>query len=140
MINIPMDVSSRIHPYEAIPSQAAAAGTVNGPGILRTGYLSAQLAVDVGAVGGAPTSFSIVEQLQHSNDNGSTDPWTNFVPNVGSASLTVTAAGLAYVGVNLLGAKAYVRTQQTAAFVGGTSPTAQTCGVLTLGGAISDPA
>lgn len=140
MINVPMDIGSHIHPYEAIPSQSAAAGTVNGTGINRSGLQSAQLSLDVGAVTGTPTSFSLAAQIQHSNDNGATDPWTNFTPNVGAASLTATASGLAYVGVNLLGAKQYVRTQLVASFTGGTSPAAQVCGVLTFGGAVNEPA
>lgn len=124
------------------PPAAQAAGTRNGAGINRLGYSSCQVVQKTGAATGAPTTQSVQTQIQHSNDNGVSDPWTNYVPPPNPESTTglapaVTAVNSSsYLNLNLEGAKLWIRAQEVVSFTGGASPTLAVDETITLGGAV----
>lgn len=133
------DIGAYVASKEALPPKANGAGTRNGTGIdlsaTRAG--SAVLVAHVGAPTGAPSSFTYDLKLQHSNDNGVTDAWSDYAPPGGASGAIAqqSAAGLTELDVDLGGAKRYMRTVETIAITGGSSPTVPASAALILGGA-----
>ena len=139
------DIGSYILPAVSILPQSSAAATVNGTGVNRNGYLSATLHAVDGAAAGAPSATSVVYSVQHSIDNGVTDPWTT-ATNVNStpsgANLTMAALGASVDGrldFDLTGLKEYIRAVATVSFTGGTTPSVMIAASFTLGGAYEKP-
>lgn len=129
------DIGAYVKTAGSVVPQNSAAATVNGTAVDRTGYESCVLQGLVGAATGTPTAVSVTFKLQESAD-GSTG-WAD----VTDASVEATAENSAVeADVNLAGALPYVRVVATVAFTGGTSPTIDVAGLLTLGGADSLPA
>lgn len=142
-----LDIGAIITTRKAIAPAARAAGATNGGGIDRATpggviYNSAALHTSTGAATGTPTSLTVTTKIQHSSDDGSTDAYADFAPDgVTTASHVVSAAASEgeLNGINLRGAKRYVRAVSTVAFVDGTSPTVLTSSVLTLSTANRNP-
>jgi len=120
---------------------ALSAGASNGDAIDRTGMMACKMHVSTGAATGTPTSFTVITKLQDSADGTTfadfTDPVSGSVPTVPTVTAVDSEAELA---VNLLGARQYIRTVTTVAFVGGTTPTLVCAPLFVLGGADEEPA
>lgn len=114
--------------------RAAAAGATNGASIDRLGYGSCVLTSTTGATSGTPTSFGVAVKIQHSADNSS------FSDLSGAAIALTTADSTASLAVDLSLANRYIRVVDTAAFVGGSSPTVLVHSSVVLGGAAEKPA
>jgi hypothetical protein len=112
-----------------------AAGTINGAAIDRAGQggknfsESCVLKVSNGAASGAPTSRSVDGKLQDSPD-GSTG-WAD-IPGAAVSQITADNTD-AQVDVDLSGAKRFIRSVVTVAFVGGTSPATPVAAEVVLG-------
>jgi hypothetical protein len=130
-----------------LPQSSAAAalnGTVNIDRNAHNVPQSCQLKQVVGAIGGAPTSFTVQTKIQHAPDNGSGAPGT-FADYAIAGTTQQTAAAVAAnteqaLNVDLSGANRWLRTVTTIAFVGGASPTALVQSEIILGGEAELPA
>ncbi|NVJ20643.1 hypothetical protein HUW62_05320 [Myxococcus sp. AM011] len=102
---------------------------------------SCVLVAMTGAIVGGPSTQTYEVKLQHSNDNGVSDPWADYAPSgAGSATIQLTAANaFAEKDIDLGAAKQFVRVAETVAFTGGTSPSIQACAVIVFGGALTLP-
>ncbi len=148
MTNLAMlrDIGSHIKATTAVKGAVRAAGTFNGPGIDRTQGASNQMVQSlvlmgqVGATTGTPTSFTVDVKIQHSDDDGATDAYADLDLSAAIAQLTAIDTE-AEVNINLhqLGAKKWVRAVMDVAFVGGTSPDAETSATFVLGGGTDNP-
>jgi hypothetical protein len=128
------DIGNDIKVVRAIAPHSNSGSSSNGPSIDRLGYASAVLFVDVGAVSGSPTSFTVDCKLQESDD-GST--WADVTgASIGTISTANTQKEL---NVDLRGRKRYIRAVLTASFSGGTSPTVLASAALVLGGSDKYP-
>lgn len=124
------------------PPAVVTAGTRTSAGINRL-TLNSESCVLVGMTGaasGTPDSFTLDAKIQHSNDNGAADPWTDYTPPADSSPDGTTALGtmtaentVTEKDVNLRGAKIYVRISETTAFVNGTAPSVIASTHLVLG-------
>jgi len=130
------NIAAFIKPALGTVPEAASAGSVNGPAIDRLGYGSCELVVATGAATGTPTTTSVTSKLQHSDD-GSTS-WTDLTDGAGPT--VAAASSIGSVGVDLAGAKRFVRVSRTVAFTGGTTPTVGVASTVILGGADKLPA
>jgi hypothetical protein len=116
-----------------VPTNAGA-GAINGTGLDRTGFLSAVLALFVGAASGTPTSYTVDCKLQDSADNSS------FTDVTGGSVTQVTADnGTAHVDVDLSNLRQYVRAVVTVGITGGTSPKVPVSATLVLAGPTTVP-
>jgi hypothetical protein len=125
------------------PQSQSGAGTINGTGVDRLqaagSFSSCAIAGLTGAVSGSPTAQSATFKLQDSADNST---FADYVPPGLSAAptLVLSAANAAgQVGIDLSGARQYVRVVCTVAFTGGSSPTLLVGAGLILGGAQQEP-
>lgn len=119
-----------------------AAGASNGGAIDRSGMQSAKLICSVGAATGSPSAQSVTTKLQDSATSGGTyvdytDPDTGSVAACAAVIADDTAAE---VNVNLKSAKQFIRTVETVAFTGGSSPEIVSAPLVILGGASVEPA
>lgn len=88
---------------------------------------SALMVVSIGATTGTPTSFTVTNKIQESDDNSTwTDvAWTDILPRGDSAPSAMSVVSTEQV-VRLAGLRhreRYLRVVSTVAFSGGTSPT-----------------
>ena len=123
-ILIQRDIGHLIRPVNSVRPQSSGAATINGGSVDRFLHnlpLSAVMRTALGAVSGAPTSFTVQSTLQHAPDNAT---WTNYAPLGTTVQGAVLAAANAddLVAVNLSSAQRYLRVQTVITFVGGTSP------------------
>ena len=139
------NIGGIVFPLSGVRPQSASAGTINGASIDRMAHempLSCVVHQNVGAVGGAPPTTSVITQLQDSAD-GST--FADYAPASANAVVQATAAVTAAntdnsVSVNLSSARRYIRAVTTVAFTGGTSPTALVAAMVLLSGENLDQA
>ena len=131
-----MNQASLRAPFEqskALLALALAAGNAaqNGASVDRTGYSSAIVDVVVGHTG-APTGGTVTLQMQDSADGVT---FANYGSPV-SAPITAGNAGgqLVSLGINLMGARQFVRVVSQSAPTGGASPAASTSATLRLFG------
>lgn len=116
-------------------SVAAAAFSLLGLGIDREAFQSALFKAVLGAVTGAPTSFSVSTKLQDSADNS-----TFADVAVSQSNPLVTIADLIAINtsgvleVDLSGLRRYIRLVHTVTFVAGTAPTIFIADECILGG------
>lgn len=111
-----------------------AAGTAQSAAVNRVDYSEAIVALLAGAASGSPTAINVSVDVQHSDDGTA---WSNLATNVAS----VTAANsTAYAGVDLSGAKKFVRAVVNVSFTGGTSPEIECACAVILGGTRKIPA
>ena len=132
--------------------QSSGATTINGAAVDRLAHsdaLSCVLHQVVGAIGGAPTSFTVQTVLQHAPDNGSGAPgaFANLVESVGGLPATTQQTGVATVAnteqslnIDLSAANRWLRAVTTITFTGGTAPTALVAADIVLGGEQENPA
>jgi hypothetical protein len=140
-----MDIVSQLNigalavPTSGVRPQSASAGAINGASVDRAARnmpLSCLLHQNVGALGGAPSTTSVVTKLQDSADNSS---FADYAPanqnNVVQACAALTATNTDNaVGINLSSARRYIRAVTTVAFTGGTAPTALVAATLVVAG------
>lgn len=117
-----------------IPAEFGNAGTVNGPGIDRKGYLSAVFQCLVGASTGTPSSISIAFQVEESDDN------STFAAVSGVLATVTTASTCTEINVDLSGRKRYIRLVPTATLSGGSTPKTKLAASCVLGGKNVNPA
>ena len=123
--------------------QSSAAATVTGVSIDRQAHgmpLSCTMHTAVGAVGGAPTTTSVVTTLQHAPDNST---WTTYQPdgvNNATATAITAATSDSELDVDLTLAYRYIRTSTVVGFTGGTSPTVLFDTKIVVGGESYQPA
>jgi hypothetical protein len=136
------DIGSYIKPTKGIKVTNAAAGTINGAAIDRMAaggrdaFMSCVLHGMCGDATGAPSARTVDFKLQDSDD-GSTG-WADIT---GSSVSQLTANDTdAEKGVNLGGAKRYIRAVAIVGFTGGTSPAIPVAADVVLGGAKELPA
>lgn len=135
-ILIQRNIGSVVKAVQSVRPQAAAA-SVNGVSIDRLAHnmpLSAVLYTALGASSGAPTSFTVTPKVQDSADNST---FADYLPDGVHVAADAALAAVntdSNFAVNLSSARRYVRVVHTVAFVGGTSPTILTAGVLVLAG------
>jgi len=135
MAYVAHDIGAEIKVVWALSPLENAAGARNSAAIDRAVangklYMSCVVAGRVGAVAGAPSSYSVIYKLQDSAD-GSTG-WADY----GSANATLIADDTDAEGdFNLSSAKRYIRVVETSAFVAGTTPKVEGAAVVVLGGA-----
>lgn len=128
-------------PQIGTAAKAAGSETINGTGIDRMtqgaqqGWMSCVLVLNVGTETGSPSSFTADCKLQESDSSGS-----GYTDISGAAVTQRTAAGQAFVNVNLKGVKRYIRAVTTVAISGGSSPTVPVAATIVLGGAMRDTA
>ena len=133
-------IKDEISVAASVLPQSAPAGTINGAAIDRYAFSDPQSAVIhhmAGAVSGAPTAVSIATVLQDSPDGAS--GWANVASVPAPAALTA-ANTEANVGVDLSGARRYLRLVTTVGFTGGTSPAAVLAADVIMGGVQEMPA
>jgi hypothetical protein len=118
------------------PVTEQGAGIFKDKNIDRTGFLSGIFGIEVGAVSGTPTSFSVAAKIQHSDTTTDED----YVDVPGYTLPTLTAINTeTSKGFDLTGLKKYVRIVATIAFVGGSTPKVFLTGPVVLGDAIAEP-
>lgn len=110
---------------------AQTAGAVNGaaadriPGAGQQ-FDSGLMIVSLGAVSGAPSSFTVTNKIQESDDNStwSDVAWADILPDGDSAPSAMDTASTEQVVrlAKLRNRERYLRVVSTAAFVSGTSP------------------
>jgi len=146
-----MDIVSQFNigalavPISGIRPQSASAGAINGASIDRAAHnlpLSCVLHQNVGALGGAPTTTSVITKLQDSADNTT---FADYAPanqnSVVQACTALTATNTDNVAnINLSSARRYIRAVTTVAFTGGTSPTALVAAAVVIAGENIDAA
>jgi hypothetical protein len=145
----PKDINSALG-LSATPGIAprlcvASGDTVNGTGVdIRTlgggPFASCSLVGSTGAVVGAPTTQTLTIKIQDSADNAS---FADYIPPTLAAAptLVITASNTAAkIGVDLSGARQYIRVTATQAFTGGASPQQYANAHVILGGAQIEPA
>jgi len=121
----------------SVEPQSSAAATVNGGSIDRQAHSLAGCCVlhqAAGAVGGAPSTTSVVTKLQHSSDNST---WADYKPdgvNVATNAALTAANTENSLSVDLTAANRYIRAVTTVSFTGGTSPTALVVADVILSG------
>lgn len=111
--------------------QAKNAGALNGAAVDTEIYNDAMVVVNVGAVTGTPSSFTVDAKVQHSDTGVS--GWTDVT---GAAITQITAIDkTAEIPLDVMAAaaKRYVRVVITPAFTGGTSPTVLVAANVLLG-------
>jgi hypothetical protein len=126
------------------PQSSSAAGSYSllGEKIDRTGYLSGVLHLFSGAATGTPSATAVYAKLTDSADNSTfadaKDAEGNVIEiPVGSA---IGASGSIELDFDLTPLRQYVQVAVTVAFTGGSTPTVEVAGTLTLGGAAEEPA
>lgn len=134
-ILIQRNIGSLIKPVASVRPQAATA-TVNGGSVDRIAHnlpLSALMRTALGAVTGAPSSFTVQAKVQDSADNST---FADYAPlgTVIQGAVLAAANSDDLVPVNLSSARRYVRVVETIAFTGGTSPTIEIAADLILSG------
>ena len=136
------DINAYVKIATAIAPVVASEGTINSSSLDRINYDSCVLVTNTGVATGSPSSFTVDVKIQHS-DTGS-GSWTDYTnPNTeATAAVTqITAVSTAgTVGVNLIGAKRYIRVVHILDFTGGSSPTLAVSAHVILGGAHTLPA
>ena len=129
------DIGAYVKTAGSLVPQNSAAATLNGVAVDRLRFDSCVLQGLVGAAAGSPTATSVLFFLEESAD-GSTG-WAA----IDDASVNVGAENSSgEADVNLAGAKQFIRVSATISFTGGTSPTVDVAGLVTLGGADILPA
>jgi hypothetical protein len=136
------NVGAQITVKAGLAPIALSAGASNGGAINRTGFQSCKLVCSVGAATGSPTAQSVTTKLQHSATSGGTyadytDPDTGAVA---ACAAVIADDSTAELNVNLKGAYNYIRTVETVAFTGGTTPAIVSAPMVILGGATVEPA
>jgi len=139
------NIGGIVFALSGVRPQSASAGAINGATIDRMAHempLSCVVHQNVGALGGAPTTTSVITKVQDSAD-GST--FADYAPlsalSVVQATTALTATNTDNsVNVNLSSARRYIRAVTTVAFTGGTSPTALVSAIVMLSGETLDPA
>jgi len=132
-------LSDELKSYIGIaPQSVSGASAINGTGIDREyqneGFNAVLLALNVGAVSGTPTSFTLTVKLQDSADNST-------FADFGTLTVVGIAASTIYqLAIDIRGARRYVRAVLTPAFTGGTSPAALADVVVVAGRASVKPA
>lgn len=126
-------VSKAIKILGAVAPQSASAGNYTTGSANRVGFSEAIVMLVSGAVSGAPTATSVSVDIEHSDD-GST--WASYATGVASLN---GANQSTFAGVDLLGAKKYVRAKVNVSFTGGTSPGIQLSAVLVGAGSDKIP-
>ncbi len=135
------NIGAYIKPVVNVLAPAAAAEVdgaaiqTDGPGY---GYLSCTLTLAVGAVAGAPTSFSAVATLEDSPDGA-----TGWAPIADAPAVTpavVAANTQATANIGLRANRGFIRAAVVPTFVGGTSPSLDVAAVIVLGGGDELPA
>ncbi len=146
-----MDIVSQFNvgalavPTSGVRPQNASAGTINGAVLDRMAHnmpLSCVLHQNLGAIGGAPTTTSVITKLQDSADNTT---FADYAPanqnSVVQACAALTATNTDNTAnINLSSARRYIRAVTTVAFTGGTSPTALVAATLVIAGENLDAA
>lgn len=133
---IPTNIGAYVKTVKGINPANAAAGAINGPAIDRQGILSCELWHACGAATGSPSARTVDSKLQDSAD-GSTG-WADYNPDgagSGTAAQLTADNTEARKEINLAAAKRYIRTVETVAFTGGTSPAIPVAAGVVLGGA-----
>lgn len=109
------------------PQAISGSSAVNGNAIDRLNAQSMNIVLGIGATTGTPTGTQLAVKIQHgdaSNLSDAADYAT--VASLGSTSANFTAADVFAYGINLEGAKRYVRVVVTPTFTSGTAPTVLT--------------
>ena len=146
-----MDIVSQLNigalavPISGVRPQSASAGVINGASIDRAAHnlpLSCVLHQNVGALGGAPTTTSVVTKLQDSADNTT---FADYAPASANSVVQACAALTAtntdnLANINISSARRYIRAVTTVAFTGGTSPTALVAAAVVIAGENLDAA
>lgn len=138
------NVGEQLAVVSSVVPQALGTAAAAGAAVDRYAHGGAQscvLHLATGATTGTPTSFTSQATLQHSNDSGVSDPWTNYqvslqglaaaTQQTGSVTTTNTDAS---ANIPLTGAKRYIRASVANTFSGGSSPTLQVAADIILGG------
>ncbi len=123
--------------------QSSAAATVDGSSIDRDAHSMAGSCVlhqVAGALGGAPSTASVITKLQDSADNSTFADYKPDGVNVATTVALTAADTENSVNVDLAAARRYIRAVTTVAFTGGTSPTALVAADVILGGENTAPA
>lgn len=130
----PQDIGASLKTLEGLAPAARSTGSTatTAAGIDRTDYQSCVAVVHIGAATGSPSSFSAAFKLQESDDDST---WTD----VEDSDVTITAAGLTEVDVNLAAAKKYLRASLATTITGGTTPTLPSSCAIVFGGARNLP-
>lgn len=121
----------------SVEPQSSVAATINGAGIDRQAHSMAGCCVlhqAAGALGGTPTTTSVITKLQDSADNST---FADYLPdgvNVATTTALTAANTENGLSVDLTLARRYIRAVTTIAFTGGTSPTALVAGTVVLSG------
>lgn len=115
----------RTTPKTALNPQAiSGSSAVNGNAIDRLNAQAMNIILALGATTGTPTGTQLAVKIQHGDASNLSDA-ADFatVASLGSTSANFTAGDVFGYGINLEGAKRYVRVVVTPTFTGGTAPT-----------------
>lgn len=105
------------------PQAISGSSAVNGNTIDRLNAQSMNIALHYGATANTPTGTQLAVKIQHGDASNLSDVADYAtVAALGSASANFTAGDVAAYGINLEGAKRYVRVVVTPTFTGGSSP------------------
>jgi hypothetical protein len=119
---------------QVAPASRANGASANTIAANRVDFTEAIVVLNTGATTGSPTSVNVSVDLQHSDD-GTT--WSALASGVVSANGANQAK---HAGVDLLGAKKFVRAVVSVSLSGGTNPEVQCAATLILAGSSKIPA
>lgn len=119
---------------QVAPASRANGASANTIAANRVDFTEAIVVLNTGATVGSPTSVNVSVDLQHSDD-GTT--WAVLQSGVVSANGANQAS---HAGVDLLGAKKFIRAVVSVTLSGGTSPEVQCGATLILAGSSKIPA
>lgn len=131
------NIGAYVATRQGLPNLSQAAGSRNGAAIDRLGFASLVLIDAVGAATGAPSTQTHDLKIQESDDGSS--GWTD-VSGAALAQKTTATAEVRRLDFNLAGVKRFIRTVETNAFTGGTTPAFPSAAVVVLGGSDELPA
>ncbi len=137
------NIGALLSPVTSVFPESSVAATVNGSSADRQAHSmagSCSLHQVVGALGGAPTTTSVITKLQDSADNSTFADYKPDGVNVATTAALTAATTENGVNVDLTAARRYIRAVTTVAFTGGTSPTALIHASVILGGEATVPA
>jgi len=145
MMMRPNDIAAGLKLLALIAPKEEAAGTSYSAAIDRTGFESCVVHEFLGAVAGAPDSFSVIGSLETSH-TGSGD-WVAYVPPSNPPAATpdailpalTAASAQTRKGINLSNARQFIRYKRVTAFVSVTTPKVFAASSIVLGGARTLP-
>jgi len=126
------NIGAWLRPFKGV-FQDAANGLITGDAVDRNGDLSCSVITQIGDAVGAPTSYIVTAEVEHSIDGS-----TNWV-TLKSGTALVTNGDIGQLDVDLSSAFKFIRIIVEPVFIGGTAPTINIASIGVLSGSAEYP-